>query len=431
MNQLACILLLASSALAQQVWVDATRGNDSNPGTAALPVKSIAKGVSLASTNSTVTILPGLYGAATTAEVFPIGVGTTLPHQGIVIRGVGTVIVDMGGSATTGFEIGVSATGGRITNLRLRNSDQVGWWTRTIHTTGSPAGFEIDRCVFDGVNRGIVVWEAAPDIRDFKIHHNLFLNLGNDAINVFEKEGRNDVFHNTIVGRTSGPNYVGILIESPAAVVSNNLITGMRDGFLCGLAAVPGSFLNNCGWQNVRDFAGSITTPPPGHMNMDPSFVAASSGDYRLRPTTGLLDRGDPGVVWRADLDRFPSPIDGDRNGTLLPDVGAYEVPIDTMTVTHTPSTGALVVRLDGPVGQVGAILFAGEDGLLPLPGIGPVLLDMSRYYAVTSPPLTLPFTLSGVVPMQAPGAALVLQAAALDPARTQIALSNSHRIQW
>lgn len=67
----------------------------------------------------------------------------------------------------------------------------------------------------------------------------------------------------------------------------------------------------------------SCTTPYPGwpgNIAIDPQFVDAAAGDYRLQATSPCLDAGDDGVVsWAEDLDGNP------RIAFGAVDMGAYE----------------------------------------------------------------------------------------------------------
>jgi hypothetical protein len=69
-------LLFPSRAEAGQFFVDPSLGSDSNPGTAALPFKTIHKALSLNPlTIDSVVLAPGVYSAAS-GELFPLSVGT-------------------------------------------------------------------------------------------------------------------------------------------------------------------------------------------------------------------------------------------------------------------------------------------------------------------------------------------------------------------
>ena len=56
-------------------------------------------------------------------------------------------------------------------------------------------------------------------------------------------------------------------------------------------------------------------------------FVAPGSGNYRLLPTSKLVDAGDPGTAQGTDLDGNPLVADGNGDGIARRDLGAFEVP--------------------------------------------------------------------------------------------------------
>jgi len=109
-----------------------------------------------------------------------------------------------------------------------------------------------------------------------------------------------------------------------------------------------GSTLNNCiVWGNVNYYSSvtnnysggtlnySCTTPLPsgtGNIALDPKFVDAAKGDFRLQPNSPCIDKGNNAVVdWAFDLDGNPRI----QNGTV--DMGAYESPV--VTLWHVSDT--------------------------------------------------------------------------------------------
>lgn len=69
-----------------------------------------------------------------------------------------------------------------------------------------------------------------------------------------------------------------------------------------------------------------------------PGFVDAESGDFRLRLDSKWIDAGDPAVVLGNDFEGDPRPIDGDRDGTARPDLGADE--LDPAIACRTGTVG-------------------------------------------------------------------------------------------
>lgn len=79
---------------------------------------------------------------------------------------------------------------------------------------------------------------------------------------------------------------------------------------------------------------GTVTEPGSGgNVAGDPEFVAPNSGDpaagdYRLAPSSPLIDAGDPGIVEPGELDLSGSlrSLDSDEDCVAAPDIGAYEL---------------------------------------------------------------------------------------------------------
>ncbi|MEX2553746.1 MAG: DNRLRE domain-containing protein [Actinomycetota bacterium] len=57
---------------------------------------------------------------------------------------------------------------------------------------------------------------------------------------------------------------------------------------------------------------------------LDPGFVNAAVGDLHLNPLSQAIDRGAE-LGYRQDLDKLPVPVDGNSDGSALPDIGAFE----------------------------------------------------------------------------------------------------------
>ncbi len=184
-------LVLAGTLCAQgRFYVDAVNGSDTNTGkTPSKALKTLTKVSTFAGKNSTILVLPGTYQVGATV-VF----GTPNFNQDnlklIGVEGPSkTFISGTGGCCGFGLlRVRENAKGTRITGFTFKNMSTA-FWSMGIRLgsasgdTWRAVGAEVDNCVFDGVNRGIVIFGSPAGTRqatDNKIHNNLFLNNGSN-----------------------------------------------------------------------------------------------------------------------------------------------------------------------------------------------------------------------------------------------------------
>lgn len=396
MRAIAAVALLAVAASAQQeLWVEPAIGLDTNPGTYDQPLRTLTTAVALAGAGAKIHLLAGTYGPAHNGEVLPITFGATA-QAGLIVRGVGSAVFDLGGATSTVFRFVNGASGMRLTNVTVQNTDQAGWWTRVINSgtavnSGNAAmNVEIDRCRFVNVNRGIVLW-TADVVTGWQIHDNLFVNCSNDAI--LEYSGTNDVHANTFHGGT----WKAYISDSQTSRCHDNLVVACNIGFENNSPGAPLSrYQGNWLWQCTIPVQGpgmAGTLPVTNRIGIDPQLVNPAGGDYHVQPTSPTIDAGVLGTFARADLDANSRLVDGDGDGVLEQDVGCYETTPLHLAVTWDTLTGLMWFQGTSTLpGSYGFVLFCFDDGLTTLPGQGPILIDQATF---------VPFWLSGPLPAQ------------------------------
>lgn len=423
-------LLTAAQLHAQQVlWVDPVLGNNGNSGSYTAPLLTIGAAVALAGPGDQVHLLAGTYGPLANGETLPISLGV-VPQQGLVLRGIGNVVLDLATSTQSAFRLINGADGCRITNLTITHSDRTGWWTRAINsgagvgTANAASNVEIDRCRFVDINRGLVLW-LNDNVQGWRVHDNLFHDCANDAI--LEYSGNNQIYNNTFVTGA----YKAYISDSTTSLFYNNLIVNYA--IACESNATgnnPARYQDNWLWQcpiNTQGvgFAGGWAAS--NVVGLDPLLTNVAAGDFHPLPTSGLIENGNAAIFARADLDGVARAVDSDANGSLVPDIGCYESSPIHLQAAWLPGTQVLQLDLTSTVANsLGVLLFAFGDGIIPIPGEGPILLD----------PLTASsFYLAGLLPQQwflafggvviPPGTRLVMHGVALMPGTPRIVGGN------
>jgi len=434
MHKLVFVWTLAATAAAQQeIWVDPVNGIDTDPGTYSQPLRRLTAALGRAGVGDTIQLLPGLYGPMHNAETLPMDIGMT-PQAGLVIRGIGSVVFDFAGSSGTVFRLIQGASGARLTNLTIQNTDQLGWWTRAIssgsgvNSANAAMNVEIDRCRFLNINRGIVLW-TSDNVSGWQIHDNLFVNCSNDAI--LEYSGTNDIYNNTFHGGV----WKAYISDSQTSRCHNNLIVGYNIAFENNSSGAPltryqGNWLYQC--TTTHQGVGMAgTLPASNRIGVDPLLVNPAAGDYHVQAASQTIDAGVLGTFARADLDANSRLVDGDGDGILEVDVGCYERTPVHLSVNWDTLTQ--LMWIDGTTtlpGSYGFVLFSFDDGLVSFPGQGPILVDQASL---------IPFFLSGPLPTQwilslagyvpPPGQRFVMQILGIGPSHVGSALFGGNQV--
>jgi hypothetical protein len=152
--------------------------------------------------------------------------------------------------------------------------------------------------------------------------------------------------HVTVVG--GGANSVGVAayarstdaIQQTTVQLTNSIVHGpaidlsVEAGNVGGLganstASITTSYSNWSTKKVISDPNGVATlTNGAGHLDVNPGFVNAAGGDYRLAASSPLIDKGAPGGgAPTLDLAGGTRVLDGNGDGAAVRDMGAYEAP--------------------------------------------------------------------------------------------------------
>ena len=152
------------------------------------------------------------------------------------------------------------------------------------------------------------------------------------------------------------------------------------------------------------------------NLNVDPGFLNPAARNYSLRATSAVLDKGDSGVVTPDDRTGGKRAVDGDGNGSPVPDMGAYELrdvtpPRTTFTTGPQGPTNnrqPVFTFRSGDAVSFECSLDGGGFQKCTSPSTTPPLADGAHSFAVRAtdevfnlenPPATKSFTVDTAVP--------------------------------
>ncbi len=348
------ILLVASSALAQNFYVSST-GSDSNPGSQVRPWLTIQHAANASTAGVTVHVLPGTYNVST---ITSSASGTVSQHikfisdtkYGARIVGTGDSVWAQKGNyvEVIGFDITASSAATRIGLEWTGNNGNVS--ENKIHDIqcsgcggNGGAGINLD----NGSDHTSADANRVYNMNGGAISstvHCIYLHVTNNIVsnNLLYKCGgwgvqqwHVGVGHSTIVNNTIFSSNGGIVLGSgglPTSdynFVGNNIIVNNNYGILeCCMSSVQGvgvhqTYTNNLVWNNkianALQWSGKI---PTNGVSSDPLFAnyqADGSGDYHLQSKSPAR---------RAATSQNAPPLDFDGEnrpqGTDY-DIGAYQ----------------------------------------------------------------------------------------------------------
>ena len=231
---------------------------------------------------------------------------------------------------------------------------------------------------------------------------------------VYARFGRIQMHGCTVVGSTSERL---VHLQNGAVLQASNSLYWRFSG---AAAPIGGSFASLAGSEvSHSNVLFGWTGTGTDNLDTAPTFVDASAGDYRLAPTSPLIDAGDPGFTSAGtDVAGNGRLLDGDLDRSARVDIGAHEFSHLELTVggLATPG-GVLDFDLEGTGSLLGGILAFSTSptpGVL-LPRFGPLFFDPALPFG-TRAFGPLPATFSATIPPSLPlGTDLVFQAIGFD----------------
>ena len=367
----ALILFLGSNIAHAAEYYVATTGNNSAPGTAAKPFRSIAKGLSVLKAGDQLYIRAGTYDETINSNSQTIPTGTSWNDAPLISAYAGETVtlngsiniahsyvqyVEFARLTLTAAYMNLSVGGFqaphhiKFTNMEIKdgieNCVQLGklshhvWFTGgRIHdcaynSTSTPQGYPmyiggsdhlIENVEVYGSNRYCIhIYESTtpkPErvtVRNSIVHHCGLKTPSTAAIVL--TGGDSNAAYNNVLYSNSGHGIVN-MSGTNAKIYNNTVYGGLQTGIYVQASAKNADVRNNIAYGNATTQIldqGSGTTLS-NNMTNDPHFVNASARNFSLQPTSPAIDAGTALSFVTMDIKRSSRPQGGSY------DLGAYE----------------------------------------------------------------------------------------------------------
>jgi len=394
------VFLMSVQVTEGATYYTATNGNDSSPGTQTLPFRTITMGVSVLSPGDILYIRGGTYpesfydnipggtswSTPVTVAGFPGETVVLKPddvYHVIHIGGINEryIILDnlvIDGGKSDGIKIFNTSDHIRVKNSEIRNSKGPG-----VMVIGSPAGTAlgccnefinlnvhhngtnyfnnafyiqsanniIERCkIYSNTATGIAFSSQNASLTENNIarYNEIFDNIDPQSPHkvpaIVTAEAINSLIHSNIIFNNSGGGIYlfGSNVEINSRVLNNTIYNNPLFGVKIEAGNLQAKIINNILFQSsaggVPIINAGINATISNNLTVDPGFVAPTSKNFKLQPTSRAINAGLSLPETSIDFGNVPRPQD------CCYDIGAHEYKSNTDTTAPAAPTNVRVM---------------------------------------------------------------------------------------